>query len=262
MSINDLWQRTVLVVGASTGVGRAVARRAVDAGAQVAFCARRTELLEEAVAESGGGLVVTGDVSDADDCVRIVDQVQREIGPVDLLLHTAAMSSLVRMEDCDDASWSQLVATNLIGFNLICRAAVTAMVPGGVIAAISSESVGSPLEGLGPYSATKAALAQSVLAWRMEHPELRFSVVTIGGTTPTGFSDGFNAEVFARARDTWFRWGQVQRERMGTNELADVLADVLGTVVAHPGVAMEGIRLRHPSHPAGAVHELLDQMPS
>lgn len=262
MSVDDLWQRTVVVVGASNGVGRAVARRAVAGGAQVAFCARRVELLEEAVAESGGGLVVAGDVADADDCGRIVDQVHRELGPIDLILHAAAMGSIVRMEDCDEPSWLQLVATNLIGFNLLCRAAVPAMVPGGVIAALSSEAVGFPREGLGPYSATKAALGQSMLAWRMEHPELRFSVVTIGGTMPTGFGDGFDPAVLTRAMDTWFRWGQMQRRQMDTDELADVLVDFLGAVVAHPGVAMEDVRLRHPSDPARTLEELLNEMPS
>jgi len=262
MSVDDLWQRTVMVVGASNGIGRAVAQRAVGGGAQVAFCARRVELLEEAVAESGGGLVVAGDVADADDCTRMVGQVHRELGPIDLVLHTAAMGALVRMEHCDEPSWMQLVATNFIGFNLLCRAAVPAMVPGGVIAALSSDAVGSPREGLGPYSATKAALEQSVLAWRMEHPELRFAVVTIGGTVPTGFGDGFDPAVLVRARETWLQWGQIQRRQMRTDELADLLADVLGAVVAHPGVTMEDVRLRHPSDPARTLEELATEGPS
>src|SRR3954469_4877590 len=81
--------KRVLVVGASSGIGRAVAIQAVREGAKVVFAARRTDALADAVEEAGGGLPVDGDVRRVGDCERIVQQAVAALGELDLVFIAA-----------------------------------------------------------------------------------------------------------------------------------------------------------------------------
>jgi len=77
---NELEGRRVLVVGASVGIGRAIATAAVRQGAEVVFAARRREVLDEAIAEAGGGVAACGDVCAPQGCQAIVDQAVAAVG--------------------------------------------------------------------------------------------------------------------------------------------------------------------------------------
>src|SRR5215475_7998905 len=80
----DLSGRRVLVIGASSGVGREVGLAASRAGARVAFAARRRDLLERAAAEAGAGaLAVCCDVTESDDCARAVHEAASALGGID-----------------------------------------------------------------------------------------------------------------------------------------------------------------------------------
>ena len=72
--------KRVLVIGASAGIGRALAVRAVQEGAQVLMAARRGEELEKAAAEARGGHPVTVDVRVPEDCARLADGRARDTG--------------------------------------------------------------------------------------------------------------------------------------------------------------------------------------
>jgi NAD(P)-dependent dehydrogenase (short-subunit alcohol dehydrogenase family) len=118
----------------------------------------------------------------------------------------------------------------------------------GVVAVLSSETVGRPRFGLGAYGASKAALDQLLHALRVEHPLVRFTTVTVGATFPTEFGNGFDPEVLGRALSEWARHGLMTEEMMDPDEVAGVLAGVFGAALGNPTVGLEQLVLR-PSAP-------------
>jgi len=243
--------RRVLVVGASAGVGRAFAELAVRQGAQVVVSARRADRLAEVVAEAGGGTAVAGDVSVDDDCRRIVETAVAELGSIDLLFHAVGLAPLRPLIETDGDAWRHLLATNVVGLQQVLAAAVPDMPEGAIAAVLSSETVGRPRPSLGAYGASKAALSESLRAWRLEHPEVRFSCVALGATQPTEFGDSFEMDRIVPVLDVWARHGLMQRDFMETTDVAALLAGVLATALQFPGVGIEDLVLRSPSPVAG-----------
>ena len=147
----------VVVVGASAGIGRAVAHRVADAGARLVVAARREEALAE-LAEETGATVVAADIRRSDDCRRLAGTATQTLGRVDLVVSTVGYAPLQRLRDADESEWHEILAANLVGTNQLLRSLLPVMAPGGMVAVLSSESVGNPRAGLGPYAAAKAGL--------------------------------------------------------------------------------------------------------
>lgn len=239
--------RRAVVVGASASIGRAVALRLVLAGADVVMAARRRERLDELVAEAGAGTAVATDVRDQASCEALMAQAASALGSVDLLCYTVGYAPFRLLADTTAADWAEAFATNVTGANQVIRAALPALAPGALIVALSSEIVGRPRSALGAYASSKAALEESLVAWRGEHPEFRFCCATIGATVPTEFGNHFDPELMMWAWQDWSVKGINQESFMDTDQLADVLVDVVGTLIDRPGIGMEQIVLRSPS---------------
>jgi NAD(P)-dependent dehydrogenase (short-subunit alcohol dehydrogenase family) len=248
----------VLVVGASSGIGRAVAVTAADRGATVAFVARRAEHLKGAVAEAGGGHAICADTTLPDDCRRLVDEAVSAMGGIDVLLYATGVAPLSRLADLDDAGWNAVLATNLVGANNVIRAAVRRLEPGAIVAAISSESVVAPRPGLVAYAASKAALEASIAGWRCEHPRIRFGVITVGSTVPTDFGRDFDGQLLGELFGDWMRLGMLQEGFMETASVGPVIADLLGAVWPHASVGMEHVVLRPPFPVVAGLGEVQD----
>ena len=93
MSTTALARRSIVVVGASSGIGRGVAERSIRAGAKVVLAARRAAALWKLVAEVGGHAVPT-DIRDDESCRRLAEEVAAVAAPVDLLLISAGTAAL------------------------------------------------------------------------------------------------------------------------------------------------------------------------
>jgi len=252
MSVATLEGKRVLVVGASSGIGRAVALRAVRSGASVVMSARRSDRLAELVHEAGGGVAVVGDVRDPDSCRRIVEEAAATLGGLDLLLYTVGAAPLRYFADTTPEDWRQVLETNLIGPHQVIRSALGALAEGAVVAVLSSESVGRPYPGLGAYAASKAALEESLRAWRTEQPKVRFCCVTQGATVPTDFGNAFDLAFLGELMEHWARLGIVTEGIMDTDEVADVLTTTLAVAVANPRVGLEHIVIRPPFPVSGS----------
>jgi 3-oxoacyl-[acyl-carrier protein] reductase len=100
-----------IVGGASSGMGRAIARRLAAEGTGVALFARRSEALEQAVAEiagsPGGGraVAVAGDSTLEADLVRVVEQARHEFGRIDIVINNTGGPPAGDFEDLDDPAW-------------------------------------------------------------------------------------------------------------------------------------------------------------
>jgi len=225
----------ILVVGASAGIGRAFAKHSIAAGAQVCVAARRRERLVELCDEAGGGHIVTGDVSSAADCRRLVVEAAEHLGEIDVLLYAAGVAAMSPIEAIEPDLWRRDFDVNVIGANLVCAAALPVLSPNGLVAFISSESTAETRWGLASYAASKSALDASIRHWRHEHPERRFQRIVMGATIPTEFGDQFPADVLHLALDRWIASG-ISMAAMETDDVGRQLSELLAVMWNHPNV--------------------------
>jgi len=248
MGTVSLSGRRILVVGASSGIGRAFARLAVTGGADVVVAARRRLALEELVDEAGGGRVVTADLAVAGDCTRLGQTAAELLGAIDVALFCAGVGGLERVERQTHQDWMRTYAVNVVGVNLTIAALLPALAPRAIVATMSSESVGRPHWGLASYAASKAALEESFRSWRTEHPEFRFTVIPIGSTVPTDFGKTFRQEILLEAFEKWSHAG-MQTQMMQAGDIAAAVLHTLAVVLPLPTAGIEQLVIR----PAAAV---------
>lgn len=170
-------QRTAIVTGGSSGIGREVGRQLAAAGYDVVLTARRAEPLQDAAASMGARWAA------ADSAVpEQFAEVVREAGTVDLVVHAAGVMSgtFVRKETLE--SFESVLRTNLTSAYVVAHAALAAMGPGGRFVFLSSSSAHEPHPGRSAYSASKAGLnAFAVaLAKEVERDGIAVHVVTTG----------------------------------------------------------------------------------
>jgi NAD(P)-dependent dehydrogenase (short-subunit alcohol dehydrogenase family) len=242
--------RRVVVVGASSGIGRHFAVRAVKAGADVVLGARRADVLAEVVAEAGGGTALTVDVTDPASRTAFLAAAGER--PIDLLLISSGHAEMRALARSDDEAWARTMAVNVVGVDRLVTAALPALSPTGVVAVLSSEAAHRPRWGLVPYAASKAALEAAVQGWRVEHRGVRVSCVVVGATFPTGMGEAFDLDELGPALEDWQRHGLLQEEMMTPEDFAGFLVDLYSAALRFPGVNIDHIVLRSPSPVAGA----------
>ncbi|WP_298802717.1 SDR family NAD(P)-dependent oxidoreductase [uncultured Pseudokineococcus sp.] len=162
---HDFTGSVVLVTGAGSGIGAAVARAFLDAGATVAVTGRRREPLEEVVAGRPGErtAVLTADVSDGAQVRDLVAGVVERFGRVDVVVSNAAAYAGGEVTDVADEDWEHLRATNVDGFFHLAKAALPHLeASGGTLVAVSSVSGDRGDWGQATYNATKAAITNFV----------------------------------------------------------------------------------------------------
>lgn len=156
----DLDGRRVLVTGASSGIGEAIARATAADGARVACLARRRGRIE-ALADELGGVAVAGDVTDLDTIRGRVDEAVAALGGLDALINCAGLVRLGRIADQEPADWKLMFDTNVLGLLAVTQAAIPHLrdAGGGTIVNLSSMS-GRRLAGVRTtaYSGTKFAV--------------------------------------------------------------------------------------------------------
>ncbi len=156
--------KVVLVTGAGTGIGRAVALGLAAAGYRLAVTGRRREPLENLLAEAGiPGLAVTADVTDPESVAALFTAVQQHFGRLDVLFNNAgAIAPPVNLEDLTLAQWKTVLDTNVTGVFLCTQAAFRLMKAqdpqGGRIINNGSVSSTMPRPNSTPYAASKHAV--------------------------------------------------------------------------------------------------------
>ncbi len=240
----------VVVVGASSGLGRCIAVGLGQRGEEVALMARRKSRLEEAADEAGtGALAVECDVTDEASCTRAVAEAAEGLGGIDALVYATGIGHLVRIADTDAAMWRQVFDTNVIGASLVTSAALPHLEASqGTAVYLSSVSASHtpPWPGLGAYAVSKAALEKLVEAWRAEHPQLGFTRVTVGdcaggeGDAMTGFNADWDRELVTEMAPIWLARQYVAGALLDVDELVAVVESILrlGSSASVPTVAV------------------------
>jgi NAD(P)-dependent dehydrogenase (short-subunit alcohol dehydrogenase family) len=160
--------KIALVTGAGSGIGRATAIGLLNDGWQVVLAGRRTEPLEQLVAEAQlrgqSALAVPTDVCDPASVQALFDTIERTFGRLDLLFNNAGVNApAVPMDELPLEKWFNVLNTNVTGVFLCARAAFGLMrrqsPQGGRIVNTGSISAHSPRPFTAPYTASKHAVA-------------------------------------------------------------------------------------------------------
>ena len=158
--LQDWRERRVWIIGASSGIGAALARELRERGAKLALSARNIEALQLLAADDVSALVLPFDITQSTGALLARDEILAEWGGIDLVLVVAGTYQKMRADDFDLTAAKQLVETNLNG-TLNCLAAVlpTLLAQGhggiGIVASVAGLS-GLPQALI--YGPTKAAL--------------------------------------------------------------------------------------------------------
>ena len=186
MSIVDFHNNTVIITGASAGVGAGCARRFAGLGANLVLVARGQQALaaiEQELSAKTAVLAVAMDVADINACCRLITQAEDRFGPVHVLVNNAGLH---RRGDVESRSSQDLV--DMVDVNLRAPLQLTAeALPSirragmGAIVMVGSLAGLAPLQGAATYAATKAGLR--AFTWALAD-ELQDSRIAVGIVSP------------------------------------------------------------------------------
>lgn len=161
----DLSGKVVLVTGASSGIGRALAIAAGAAGAQVALVGRSKERLNEVQSEIGDtAFAISADLTDAADVDRVATEVTDQFGQIDVLLANAGLYVPGDVSDGDPDAWDELLSVNVNSVFRLVNRVLPAMIArrSGDIVVTSSVSGHQAIQWEPIYSASKHAIQSFV----------------------------------------------------------------------------------------------------
>ena len=233
----------LLVVGASSGIGHAVAESAAARGAKVAVAARRTELLDELAGRIGGHAFELN-VESASAIERVVGAAAAALGGgLDAVVFTSTVVPFAYVQDTEVATWLHAFAVNTVGANNVLRAALPHLSENGVVLIASSRDVGRPRAGVAAYDASKAALDEILHSWRNEHPDLSIIRVGMGPTRDTEILRGADRDLLDEMFKSWVANGQLPAQMSALDDVANTLVSLVTTAYANPTVVPEVVQL-------------------
>jgi NAD(P)-dependent dehydrogenase (short-subunit alcohol dehydrogenase family) len=240
----------VVVVGASSGIGRCLGVGLAQRGARVALLGRRRELLADAASDAGDGtLAIECDATDTDSCRAAVAEADGGLGGIDALIYAAGVGPLAWLRDVDAATWRRTFDTNVLGAALVTSTALPALQASrGAALYLSSVSASltPPWPGLGAYAVTKAALDKLVEVWRTEHPDVGFTRLVLGDCAggvddaQTQFSAAWDMDLATELFPIWMARGYLSGSLIDVDELVGVVDRVLrgGASLSIPSITV------------------------
>ena len=175
MTVNSyaFGDKTVLVTGGGSGIGRAVAHAFLDNGAQVAVVGRRRAKLDETLDgyDENRVLAVTADIADPAEASGVVDAVLARFGRLDVFVNNAGAGDSTLLVDTSYDDWRKIIATNLDGTFVCMRQAARHMVEagnGGRLIAVTSVHEHQTRVGSGPYDAAKHGIGGLIKTFALE----------------------------------------------------------------------------------------------
>ncbi|MFL5307865.1 MAG: SDR family oxidoreductase [Polyangia bacterium] len=187
MTRKSLADQVVVVMGASTGIGRLTALDFAKAGASVVVSARGQESLDELTAEirqaGGKALAVAADTSDAEQVRAVAEAAEREFGRLDTWVQVAAVSVYAPLEAMKPDEFRRVIDVNLTGqaFGALAALPVMRRHGGGGIIAVSSVEGEIPMPYHAAYAAAKHGVngMLDVLRLELEHEQAPISVTAV-----------------------------------------------------------------------------------
>jgi hypothetical protein len=186
--------KVAVVTGASAGIGSAVARQLAAEGASLALVARTPDVLEWVAGEirgaGGSARAFPADVRDRAACSALLDDVERALGGIDVLVNNAGANHRGPVEDQDPAALAQIIDVNLTAPIVLTRLALPYFRRRGHGAIVNVASIAGqiPVAHEATYSASKSGLRAFTFALR---EELEGTGITVSAVSPGPVDTGF-----------------------------------------------------------------------
>lgn len=216
----------VIVVGASSGIGRGLACALAEQGAVVVGAARRVDRLKEL----SGVTPVGCDVTAPGEVEALVDQAVKIMGGLDALVYATGLGKLNPLDRAGLEDWMELFSTNLFGAALLTKAALPHLLAEdsqGRAVYLSSDSADTPYPGLVIYGTSKAALSAYTRGLASEFASLRVSEVLVGPTAGTEVANCFDPEMFGELLPKWFEQGFVRYDMLQVEDVTSLIVEAL-----------------------------------
>ena len=227
----------VVVVGASSGLGRCSSVGLAQRGARVALLARRLDRLERAAAEAGDGAVALAcDVTDEQSVVAAIDRAASALDGIDGVVYSTAVMTVGALREVPANRWADAFAINVTGAALVTAQTLPYLQDSrgtAIYLSSISASLTPPWSMIGSYIATKAALDKMVEAWRWEHPDVGFTRIAVGdcaggpGESGTQFGSQEDQAVYTAGILDWIRRGYVTGDLVDPEDLVHAVDSVL-----------------------------------
>jgi 3-oxoacyl-[acyl-carrier protein] reductase len=222
--IFDLSKETILVTGASQGLGRQFARVLTGHGAAVVLAARQLEKLnsleQEIVAKGGRAVAVQMDVTDLASFGPAIDRAEAQLGPISVLINNAGIAVEKLAVEQTEADWDSVINANLKGAYFLATEVARRMIArqqGGNIVNVASVLGQSVMKFLSPYAVSKAGIIQVTKALALE---LAASRIRVNALAPGYIDTDMNHDVWATPAGEKLIKGIPQR-RIGTESDLD-----------------------------------------
>ncbi len=213
--------RVALITGSSGGIGEGLARGLADAGATVVINGRTAEK----VAKVAASIRATGakahesvfDVTDSKAAAAVIDRIEREAGPIAILINNAGIQRRAPLHEISDETWREVMATNLDSLFYVSKAVAKHMIPrakGSIINICSVMSeLGRPT--VVPYTAAKGGVKMLTKGMAIDWGK---HGIRVNGIGPGYFKTELNAALVADEKfSSWIagraplgRWGDVE----------------------------------------------------
>ncbi len=187
----DFNKKHVVITGASSGIGEAIARRFSALGAQTTLFARNENRLKQLVKELKGSQYVVGNVQKISDLEKLYAHIKSQDRPIDVLVANAGIPCHATLENVTEAMFDQVFDTNVKGAFFTVQKASPQLIKGSSVILISSIAGQLYNCGISAYSATKAAVSQLARNIGSEFVErgIRVNAVSPGFTDTPIFSE-------------------------------------------------------------------------
>ena len=162
-----------IITGAGSGIGRAAAIMLAQRGYSLALVGRRESHLLETEALTGRAMILTADISDANDCQTVISRTETTFGRIDVLVNNAGLAPMMSVEKSGPAVIDEVFGVNALGPAYLIHAAwpIFLRQKRGCIVNVSSMSSIDPFTGLFAYAAAKASVNLMALSCAKEGKE-------------------------------------------------------------------------------------------
>ena len=215
--------KTVIITGASDGVGLATARRFARVGANLMLVARGRKKLDKVAEELRNQTKVeifAMDVAETDTCASLFKKAQFEFGRIDILINNAGFHARGTVEAVDATELARMIDVNLRAPIVLCRLAIPYLREngGGAIVNVGSLTGRTPVPNSAVYSASKSGLRAFTYAL---YEELRDSGIKVGVVSPGPIDTGFIMADIDKTSDLTF-----SQPISTADEVAEAIVDI------------------------------------